>query len=1002
MSGLPDQITTRTDHIIGRAQQLEGLHTYLQTGDERQVVYYWAEGGLGKTRLLEELQALIDEENKARGGFYTTGIIDLYHTDTHSPSDIEKIIVESLDPENKYFIKYRDRRKHYENLRELGTDPLTLEERRKELAQFFIEGYRNMAVDARKVILCFDTIELLQYESSVVEEKAGLDTSDTRLKPWLLDKLSKLPRALIVFAGRPKKAPPGESVNPQARLIEDMKEAFGDDLRIIDLNPLTLEETKDFIIALVGETDWQDVIPPEYLPVVHKLTGGRPIFLHLLVDLLWTLSVAPRDILNLFDDYDTLIDASEGDERLREARRTIEARILNAIFNQTGVWGEYLKRLALLPKGVDKEILYASLGMPEDEAETLLGELEALSFIKHFKPLPGSARFHPERTFLHDEFYRMLTSDVVAGWRIEERTVASALVRSYYNPRINRLQSQLLDQPPEKRPPVRERLQKLQVERLYYTLASNVREGYAEYRRLSDEANRSRWVGFGMRLLDEFLRFYNDADRQEIFERAGLTGKRIIWDSAELWIERFYWWKQRRRAVAFGQKVFSSPADFHIVPPRHLAIWGNIHALWSLASSVRHGYDPEVVDRLHQALDMLPTLADCNDQQKIARARLANAIGYQLKLGGKLVPSIHWYEKAKAAYMAMDTPQDLELFTSLLNNLAFAYANQGRMALAHTIGKDALQINEETRNSYTMGLTFSTLSLIYLMQGNYDQANTYGVDALEHFENLEDAHGIALAHLDIAKAKRRMAKDDLAIRRKSKKADIERRLKKADHHLATALDVALDANLDSDIADIRAEYGRLYREWGRYLNIDQGLEEALPLYQAGEKHFQAVLDNDTLGAAIQADVWEDLGELLFLSHDEAGAKACITKAEAMIPKEFKIIPGEHIPEPGDVREYFSALAKLEMLKGQMAFDGQKCDRQAGLRHYILAYAYFRLFSREAVQTEQLIDYLYRRLRNLPYHHQKALISETESWLNETRIEVDLNSFLDNLHALLGV
>ena len=72
---------------------------------------------------------------------------------------------------------------------------------------------------------------------------------------------------------------------------------------------------------------------------------------------------------------------------------------------------------------------------------------------------------------------------------------------------------------PEARIPLRERLQKLQVEQLYYLLAQDPRAGYQEYRTLSDQANRERQVGFAMRLLDEFLRFYNNRRSAQAVQR---------------------------------------------------------------------------------------------------------------------------------------------------------------------------------------------------------------------------------------------------------------------------------------------------------------------------------------------------------------------------------------------------------------------------------------------------------------------------------------------------
>jgi hypothetical protein len=60
--------------------------------------------GLGKTHLLEALPPWVE---KAGSGFDSSGIIDLYHTDTHSSSDVERAIVNGLDSEHKYFAHYR-------------------------------------------------------------------------------------------------------------------------------------------------------------------------------------------------------------------------------------------------------------------------------------------------------------------------------------------------------------------------------------------------------------------------------------------------------------------------------------------------------------------------------------------------------------------------------------------------------------------------------------------------------------------------------------------------------------------------------------------------------------------------------------------------------------------------------------------------------------------------------------------------------------------------------
>ena len=201
-------LTSPLPRMVGREQELKRLQTHLLSRGESHFLYYWADGGLGKTRLLEELRQMVKE---AGPGFYSTRIIDLYQTDTHSTSDVERAIIDGLDPEHKYFVHYRQERAKYELLRERGTDPGVLEQRREKLSHLFIEGCREMALEARKLVICFDTVELLQYESSVVEEIAGLETVDTRIKPWPAQKPGKTGQCVGRFCRTPQAA--GSGVN---------------------------------------------------------------------------------------------------------------------------------------------------------------------------------------------------------------------------------------------------------------------------------------------------------------------------------------------------------------------------------------------------------------------------------------------------------------------------------------------------------------------------------------------------------------------------------------------------------------------------------------------------------------------------------------------------------------------------------------------------------------------------------------------------------------------
>jgi tetratricopeptide (TPR) repeat protein len=984
-------LSKRIPRMVGREEELNRLRNLLHARGERHVVYYWAHGGLGKTRLLEELLRMVKQSGP---GFYTSGIIDLYHTDTHSTSDVERAIVDGLDPDKKYFNDYRRERKQYEILRERGTDPGVLEKRREELANLFVTGCREMALDARKLVICFDTVELLQYESWVVEEMAGLETMDTRIKPWLLEKLSQLANTLIVFAGRPKKPAPGDPADPQARLVTDFEAAFGDDLTVVPLPPLNLEETEDFIEALTEEGE---IVPEKHLPIVHRLVSGRPIFLHLIVDLIQALSPEPRNVLDMFDQYSDLIDTPEDDDRLEKAQQKIEVEILNSLYNETGELGGYLSRIALMPKGINSSILEEGIGLPPSESARVMSQLAPLSFVKQFKELPGAERLHVGRTFLHDEMYRLLTSDVIRNLRINERQVAHSLVANYYDVQIAQLESQIEEcSVARERVPLRERLQKLHVEQLYYLLVFDPQRGYAEYKRLSDRANRRRWVGYGMRLLDEFLRLYNTAGRRTQFEEAGISHHQIIRESAQMWVERFFWWGQYNRTIEFARRILDAPEDFSI-QPTNFAIIGNICALWARARATLYGYESDVVAEAQNVLGQLPSLAESSEDQILARARLSTSIGYQCRRGGLLARAATQYVEASAAFRKLGKhPDELAM---LLNNLAHVYALQGRIPLARPLAHEALRVNEQMGNEYSTGLTLVILASIELLRRDYSHAIKYGEEALALFRDLEDAHGMMFAYLRIGRAERKMAKESIETERKLE--ETRKQLEAAQQSLDSALTIAGDAGLESDIPRLLAEQGRIHREMGRLVCQLEGEKKGQAFFQQSQRLLREALEKGKDGPVVdQANALQDLADVLFLIGDQKGAEQCLVQVQELIGADHHIVPGQPMPKEGLPTEHFSPLGKVEMTRGQIAFSQNQFED--GLRHFVMAYAYFMRFSLDAAEQDSLVEYLYKRLHDLPVDQQQTLMETIRNWSREYNMDAYVGEFVQTISNLVGV
>ena len=178
----------------------------------------------------------------------------------------------------------------------------------------------------------------------------------------------------------------------------------------------------------------------------------------------------------------------------------------------------------------------------------------------------------------------------------------------------------------------------------------------------------------------------------------------------------------------------------------------------------------------------------------------------------------------------------------LLNNLAYAYARQGRFHLARPLASEALRINESMVNDYTTGLTLSTFAAIEAVRGNFDDAIRYGQDARERFQRMEDPHGIVLAYLSLARAERKMAKGNIDMKRKLD--DARSRLETARGYLNRALEETERGGLTDDRGTVYAELGRVLRELGKVTALTGSAQEAEDLYQDSQQKLMLALEGD--------------------------------------------------------------------------------------------------------------------------------------------------------------
>jgi tetratricopeptide (TPR) repeat protein len=435
-----------------------------------------------------------------------------------------------------------------------------------------------------------------------------------------------------------------------------------------------------------------------------------------------------------------------------------------------------------------------------------------------------------------------------------------------------------------------------------------------------------------------------------------------------------------------------------------LALLGNICARWADAKTDLAGYDPAVVERANAYLTRIGE-EPATPEATLAAARLNTSIGYQLRKGGRLRQAAERYVAGNTAYRRLERYRD-EL-AILLNNLAYAYARQGRFHLARPLASEALRINEGLRNDYTTGLTLSTFAAIEVLRGRFDEAIAYGTDARERFQRMQDPHGIVLAYLSLARAERRKAKESIEKERKLPEA--RSLLDTARTYLTNALEETTRSGHDDDRTLVYAELGRVLREMGKVAIVAGQEKESKDYFQASREYLDEALRGDQTGVEAlrgdqtgvdRADILQDIAELHAVQEAYESANKSLQQVEEALSPSGAVKPGQAALDGELPSEYYLPLGKAERLRGKIGFT--RHNYEEALQHFVIAYACFHRFSMDTPEKDQMIDLVYDSLTRLDIKEQRKLVTETRQWAAAQTFADDVKGFTETLRDLTGM
>lgn len=460
---MPEQlftVTRRTPFLVNRVKETGIIRKAIYAPSKLcHVVFVYGEGGMGKSRLVEEVlwragNSNVRDESEGRGpvpddhsewdwtqsgNAFVGNIIDLtdtaLHTRTNLMEAIRNAFVRAVPAERvgsgkmMDFSRYDAAHNRLERLQQFQGDYQYITEQRSKVEDEFFSDFGKNAKE-RRLVLVFDTAEkLFTFGSPWLYEKNLLRDEDLAFSAlhWLAEQIkrARFANATLVFVGRKEE---GSFFFNSLRSAAEMVPGTCQ-LDEIELLPFKASETGQYIAAWIDayrdNPDLQNSMEalkiiqndPDKLEVLQLYTGGQPVRLALYIDLIVEGITIP-DPLN-----DTLAQArqrcqTDDPERITpelvKARSEIESEFIKLLFVRPTLRSQILKTLVRSSRGLGAGqldyILGSNKGQPPEswlaeEEHALLKDIkQELEFLKRL----SIVKMRPDGRFgLQDEIYRI-------------------------------------------------------------------------------------------------------------------------------------------------------------------------------------------------------------------------------------------------------------------------------------------------------------------------------------------------------------------------------------------------------------------------------------------------------------------------------------------------------------------------------------------------------------------------------------------------------------------
>jgi tetratricopeptide (TPR) repeat protein len=323
--------------FISRTSELDQIQTLIGEKGSLSALFIQGEGGIGKTRLLEQVREL-----NLRGRIKIGSRIDFDDPNLHIIENLQRRLVSELGEE--HFRAYNERLIDWHLMEAGGLPASRLGIEIEEANQAFDEGYRK-ATKSRRVVWLMDTVERL----------AGSEVED-----YLPRLIGQMTNTLVVLSGR--------SFGDVQQALE---ERIPEKLTHMSLKALPVEDAQEYLERKQKQRGVR--LGKEWVQKILALAEGKPLLLDLATE--WLVRKVPLDWL----ERKTV----EQLRSLSEAQHIELERALVSPFASLNTPQDQLFWIMVLVWPLDKEMASRLTGWPEAELNDVWEQVSHQTVVKH-------------------------------------------------------------------------------------------------------------------------------------------------------------------------------------------------------------------------------------------------------------------------------------------------------------------------------------------------------------------------------------------------------------------------------------------------------------------------------------------------------------------------------------------------------------------------------------------------------------------------------------------